>query len=299
MKTCKPVLRVLAVLLAFACIATAADAPKLTFKFSNANVPRALQTFPGSINNAGVTVGQYQDKKGVLHGYILKGKSLTTLDDPNGTKTNAQGIKFNSANKVVGWYTNSSGSQVGFLYDANTKEFTDILGPEGATNSGAEGINDQGWIVGYYTDSSNHFHGFLLKGKKYHSLDVPGATASFAWGINNKGNIVLSWYDSTYPFKGSLYNYKKKTYIPIKGVPGAGPDGSEPFSINNGGDILFTWYDSSGLEHGALLHGGKYYKFGYPKAYQTNAAGINDKNALGGSYQGKINGPWSGFEATY
>jgi len=46
MKTCKPGLRVLAVVLAFACIATAADAPKLTFKFTKADVPKkgALQT---------------------------------------------------------------------------------------------------------------------------------------------------------------------------------------------------------------------------------------------------------------
>ena len=45
MKTCKPGLRVLAIVLAYACIATAADAPKLTFKFTALKgVPKARQT---------------------------------------------------------------------------------------------------------------------------------------------------------------------------------------------------------------------------------------------------------------
>jgi len=36
-------------------------------------------------------------------------------------------------------------------------------------------------------------HGFLLKKKKYKTLDLPGATATVASGINIKGDIVLYW----------------------------------------------------------------------------------------------------------
>ena len=39
MKTCKPIFRALAVVLAVACIAIAADAPKLTFQFKTLGVP--------------------------------------------------------------------------------------------------------------------------------------------------------------------------------------------------------------------------------------------------------------------
>jgi len=297
MKTCKPVLRVLAAVLALAFAATAAEAPKLTFKFAKANVPGALQTFPGASNNASVTAGQYEDSSGKYHGYILKGKKkLTTLDDPNGTNTGGFGI--NSANNVVGSYTNSSGSSVGFLYMSKSGTFTDIPGPAGATSSAANDINDKGWVVGWYTDSSNKEHGFLLQGKKYTTLDVPTATASVANGINNKGTIVLGWLDSSGDYEGALTKNFGKTYTTIN-VTNTGPQGSLAECINNEGDIVFVWYDSSRLEHGALRRDSKYYKFGYPKAVQTYAGCINDKNAIVGGYQDKINGPYSGYKATF
>ncbi len=90
------------VLLFIVAAATAADAPQLKFKFSKSNVPGAMYTNPNGINNAGVTVGQYQDKKGVIHGYILNGKKLTTLDHPNGRNTWAVGLPYNGVAPVVG-----------------------------------------------------------------------------------------------------------------------------------------------------------------------------------------------------
>jgi len=66
MKTRKPVLRVLAGVLAFACIATAANAPKLNFKFTTINVKGSQETDAYGINNAGVIVGDYIDSSGVM-----------------------------------------------------------------------------------------------------------------------------------------------------------------------------------------------------------------------------------------
>jgi len=304
MKTNKLMLWVLGFVLLFTfAAASAADAPKLTFKFTKANVRGALQTEPNGINNKGVIVGGYEDKKSVFHGYILDGKKLTTLDDPNGTDTDALGINYNGSIAVVGVYTNSSGNGVGFLYNAKTKQFTDITGPQGATYSGASEINDQGWIVGWYQDSSGFTHGFLLQGKKYTTLDVPGATYTYAYGISNKGNIDLTWVNSHGSYEGALYNYKTKTYKTIK-VPRVGLDGSEASYINNEDDITFYWYDSSGLVHGALCtecdsKGRTYYKFNYPKAVETYPNGINDSNTFVGWYQTKRYGPYSGFKATY
>ena len=294
MKTSKLMLCVLGIVVVFTiAAATAADAPKRPFKFAKTNVPGALQTFPSSINNAGVTVGQYEDSSGVNHGYILKGKSLTTLDDPNGTNTNAQGINFNGAIKVVGYYTNNSTQQsMGFLYTPKNRRFKDI-GPAGVKSSMAKGISDEGSIVGSYVDSSNREHGFVSHGTKYEILDVPGSLATFADDINDMGDIVLGWVDSSGAYKGALRNSRGE-YTEIN-VPDTGPLGSFPTGINNKGEITFVWYDSSGLEHGAAYG----YKFDYPKAVQTYAGGISDKNALVGSYQDKIGGPWSGYKATF
>jgi len=114
MKNYKSITFMLALVLLFiVAAATAADAPKLTFKFTKNNVPGATQTAPEGINNAGVTVGQYWDSNNIAHGYILNGKKLTTLDDPNGNNTYASGLPYNGAITVVGYYTDSAGAYVG------------------------------------------------------------------------------------------------------------------------------------------------------------------------------------------
>jgi len=292
MGNCKSILCGLGLGLAFAVQATAADAPKLAFKFTANSVPGALQTFPGGVNNKGVTVGQYQDQNSGLHGYILKGKNVITLDDPNGTSTGANNLNPSGAIRVVGAYVNSSGASVGFLYKSG--EYTDIPGPTGAIGTTAAGINDSGAIVGYYADSAGITHGFLLAGETYTTLDVPGAIATYATGINKKGTIVLYWMDSSGVLNSSVYN--GTTYNTIN-VPKA--SGSAALDLNTAGDVTYEWMDPSGAAHGALLHGGKYYKFDFPKAKYTYAGGINDKHTIAGGYEATSEGPFQGFNATY
>lgn len=301
MKTNRLMLYVIA--LALQITATAADAPKLTFKFTKAHLRGALISIPATVNNHGAEVGIYENQKGVFHGYMLIGGKLTNVDDPNGTNTNPQGMQFNSENKSVGYYTNSSGNLMGFLYDAKTKKFSDVPGPESATSSVAEGINDQGWIDGFYTDSSGVTHGFLLQGATYTTLDPPGTVTTYAYGVNNNGDVALTWLNSNFAYEGSLYNYKSKKYTTIN-VPGAGASGSEASFINNEGDVTFWWFDSDGVVQGALCiecgsKSRRFYKFGYPKALATYPNGINDRKGFAGNYQNKANGPTFGFTATF
>lgn len=300
MKNCKSIMCVLGFALACAVAATAADAPKLTFAFSKANVPGAMQTGPSGINNIGVTVGSYVDENSVSHGYILNGKKLTTLDDPKGLpgSTVAENLNPDGAISVVGVYNNSSGNSVGFLY--KNGKYTDIPGPTGAVSSVASGINDNGAIVGDYVDTNGKTHGFLLKGKKYTTLDVPtafGTTA--ASGINKAGWIALWWMDQRGLIESSITKDNGKTYHDID-VPLAAD--SYASDLNSAGDVTYFWVDSAGVGHGALLHAGKYYKVNYPKAIYTYAGGINDQRTLVGGYQTKSkNGhpPLLGFKATY
>jgi uncharacterized membrane protein len=293
MKNCTAIRRLLGCALTFIAAANAADAPPLTIKFNTVNVPGAIQTMPGGVNNAGVIVGQFEDKEKLMHGYILNGKKLTKLDEPNGTGTGANSINFNGVIRVVGSYTNSSGNSEGFLYQNG--KFTDVPGPATAVASFALGINDAGEIVGGYTDSSGAQHGFLLKAKKYATLDVPGAIGlSTASGINNKGIIVLYWLDSQNALDSSLYNGKTYKKIDVPGVPY-----SAAAALNNEGDVSYTWLDLNFVDHGALFHGGKYYKFIYPKSVQTYGGGINDHQVFVGGYQAKDGGPFQGFTASY
>jgi hypothetical protein len=287
MKISKITLCVLGFLLVLATAVVAEDAPPLTFKFSKASVPGAKYTSAGGINNLGMSVGAYVDSAGVGHGYILKGTKVTKLDDPHakaGT-TGASNIQYNGT-AVVGSYMNSAGVSVGFVYKKGI--YGDILGPTGNKGTAANAINDKLAIVGSYADSAGVQHGFLLVNGKYKTLDVPKSFKSFgtvATGINNKGTIVLYYFvNSTGTELGSAMTTNSgKTYTKIN-VPGAGAGGSGSLDLNNEADVCYEWFDSAGLLHGALLHGGKYYKFDFPKAYGTYGGGLNDRSTVAGGY---------------
>src|ERR1022692_1636023 len=168
MKPCKPVLRLI-VILAFACIATAADAPKLTFKFRTINHPNALQTSPYGINNSGVIVGYYINQKNAIHGFLLANGKFTNIDDPKSTY-GTEPINLNSNGTIVGSYLiNSSGNYTAFSYE--NKKFTDVGPTFCMYYNAAAGINDKGEIVGWCNDVSGVTHGWLKKGKKYITLD--------------------------------------------------------------------------------------------------------------------------------
>jgi hypothetical protein len=298
MRKCKLViLSVLGIVLVTTDATNAVDAPKLTFKFTKANVPGAISTYPRGINTAGVMVGQYYDSAGHYHGYILNGKKLTELDDPEGTAgtTSATGLNPTEPISVVGFYTRSSdGFQAGFLY--KKEKYTNIPAPKAYRSLTPRAINDRGAIVGVYNDSNGQAQPFLLEGKKYTTLNIPGAKFGFATGINNAGWIVLEWSDGNGHWQGSLTKDSGKTYKTIN-VPGAAD--SFPGGVNTAGDIIFEWHDSSGVAHCALSQKGKYYKFNYPKAVTSYAIGLNDESTVIGGYQLSTNDPYSGFKATY
>ncbi len=292
MKTYQPTLRVVGLLLAFTAVASASSVPKLSFKFTPFNLPGAVRTIPQGISNSGVVVGHYVDKDGVYHGFMSRGKKLTTIDPPNSTLTFCNGLSLDGAVAIVGVYLDSNNNGKAFLYKNGT--FTDIPGPAGTTDISANGINDAGDIVGDYSHQNTIQHGFLLRGTTYTTLDVPGAKASGATGINNKGNIILSWQDFNGVNQASIYN--GKTYKAIN-VPGATSSFSN--GVNSAGEVVYLWSDSNQVGHGALLHVGKFYKFDYPKRAETWGFGINDRHVIVGFYRFKKTGPGYGYKATY
>jgi hypothetical protein len=89
----------------FVFAATAADAPKLTFKFTTIDVPGSHGTNIAGISNPGAMVGWwYTDQNGDSHGFRLLRGRVTNIDDPKGTNTLCFAI--NKHGVIVGWYTN-------------------------------------------------------------------------------------------------------------------------------------------------------------------------------------------------
>jgi len=280
----KLLLRLTIAFLLFIVAATAANAPKLTFKFQAVKFPGAASTTVYGVNNSEVIVGQYLDQKGVFHGFMLDHGKGKTIDDPKGSDTLCHGI--NSSGAIVGQYTAPSGDNRGFLYQNGT--FTDIA-PDRL--SGASGINDQGDIVGGYAHCQFcQQHGFLWNGHKFKRLDVPGAQWTGAGGINNHKVITIIAPDNNNFYHSYLYRGGKYTEVKVPGADETFVEG-----INNFGDLIFTWEDQQQNNHGALRYNGKFYKFNYQGTY-TYAFGLNDDHLIVGDAATLAGGA---FKATF
>jgi len=110
--------------------------------------------------------------------------NYTTIDDPLGVNTFAQGI---SGNNIVGYYEDSSGNYNGFLYNGST--YTTLNNPLGVNGTFAIGIDGNN-IVGEYVDGSGNANGFLYNGSSYTTLDDPlGVNYTIAEGVSGN-NIV-------------------------------------------------------------------------------------------------------------
>ena len=264
--------------------AFAADpAFKGKFTYKDVNAPGATETDSYAINDNGAITGDYIDGSGVQHGMILKGKNLTTVDNPNCTS----GISFygiNASQGLAGWCNSPS---IAFTY--SNGKFTTIS-PPGAVSTEANGINDKGVVVGSYVDSAGATHGFVLNGKKYTTLDCPNCVNySVAWSINNSGVISVYGLDSTgstytsFTTKNNGKTYKSFAYA------GAGSVGTVIHAVSNKGDIDGTYFDANGLGKGVLLHQGKYYPFQEKNdcgtsPCSTRADGLNGALQIVGRY---------------
>ena len=74
---------------------------------------------------------------------------------------------------------------------------------------------------------------------------------------------------------------------------------SYALDLDNEGDVTYEWLDSAGLVHAALFHAGKYFKYSYPKAYETYGGGLNDKSMTAGGYVPTQGALFQGFNATF
>jgi len=109
------------------------------------------------INDAGDLVGWYIDTDGVEHGFLLSGKTATTIDDPNGT-TNLEGI--NNNGEISGLYTDADGNRHGITYDIKKQKFTELTVP-GSTYVEVWGLNDNGVVAIDGENSDGTFTGYL------------------------------------------------------------------------------------------------------------------------------------------
>jgi probable HAF family extracellular repeat protein len=279
MHICTSILRPLSAALILAALAVAAETQPATIKFKQIAIPGALFTTPTGINNSDVVVGYYVDAGGITHGFVLSGSTVTTIDDPNGTATFCEAISSNGS--IVGEYTQADGNNHGFLYQNGV--FTDIgLGVE----SGAFGVNDQGFIVGGFLKCGLCEQlGFIFDGSTYTTVSPKGATFVSVVGINNHGVMVINVADANTNYHSYIYNGATYTNIDAPGFTD-----TFGFSINNLGDVSMTVQKADGsreISDGAILSQGQYNFFSYRNHPDTltRSYGINDRLQWVGGFE--------------
>lgn len=125
---------------------------------TNFKVPKAKSTNPDSINDRGVIVGSYFDKKNHFFGFVYKNKKFSTIIHPEGVKgTRATGI--NNRGLIVGHYFDRASKGHGFIYTKG--KFINMNVPGAEIETFPQGINDNNQIVGYF-NKSFFGHGFLV-----------------------------------------------------------------------------------------------------------------------------------------
>ena len=262
------------------------------------------------------------------------GLTYTTIAPAGAMLSNADGIT--STGQIVGYYTDSSDNEHGFLYDGTT--FKNIDYP-GANTTISLGVNSSGsQIVGVWNNGGPS-NGYLynVSGASFSTIADPAGTGTRPTGVNNSGTVVGFYNDTTSGHQeGFVYNGTSYTPLNVtlsgatatfaQGINNSGaivgyyesggnqygflyngtaftqldPFGStftRAIGIDSNGDIVGLYRDSSDNLHGYLYSNGTYTSLDYPGASLTGAQGINDSGEIVGYYDNS-NGNQFGFLAS-
>jgi hypothetical protein len=287
-----------ALVLAFLALTAAAEAPTLTFTFTNVTVPGASEVDSYAINNGGEIAGDWVDSAGVQHGLLLAKKTVISPTfkgcETTAGSTSMQFYGINSADTAVGWCLNTSNQDVSFTFSHGKFSKVTI---KGALAVEASGINDSGDISGTYVDSASNQHGFLLKGTTLTTLDAPGVAATYGWSVNNNGVVTVYGQNSASTYV-AFTTKNGKTFTQYT-APQQGSLGTVIHAIANNGSIDGTYYDSSSDVHGWLWNKGTYYTINDPNGTDdTRSDGLNDSLTIVGRYSTTLGGASIGYEAT-
>jgi hypothetical protein len=260
------------------------------YSFVTINFPGAVDTFAQAVNNAGQTVGSFNDAVNVSHGFVRDSAgTFASFDFPGARSTFAADI--NAAGQVVGTYTDSANATHSYLRSSGA--YSTLTYP-GAFATAATGIDTAGQVVGYYLDSARNGHGFILSGGAYATIDGPGAASNFPAGINAGGQIVGNYLDAS----SSSVGYVRSTggtFAPIA-FPGAAGE-TDPVGVNALG-VITGFYDDGTDFVGFILRDGAYSAFPQAVGFsETIPNKVNDLDQIAGTYT-SADGAIHGFLGT-
>jgi hypothetical protein len=235
--------------------------------YASENFPGSVQTQVTGLNDRGDTVGFWSstDTASMVNDnfgfYRLHGRKFHAVQFPTGDNASPpvdQLLGINDHDIAVGFYTNGQGSNRGYTYNINTRQFSRVLVPGYPTGTAgpsltAAAINNQGDVAGFYVDRNGTTDAFLARRHgRFLTLDYPGATATQAFGVNDRGEVVGAYTDGT----GSAAAMHGFTWTPGGGfVSVDDPHGVGTTTINgvnDAGDLVGFYVDAAGNTDGLL-----------------------------------------------
>ncbi len=167
---------------------------------STYDVPDSLTFGFYGLNNAGQTVGFYQDANEVSHGVIVQDGVLTQFDFPGAAETELFGIS--ESGLLIGDIFDADGAIHGFV---GSEQF-DV---PGAVITYADDMNAAGTLVGSYVDTNGVYHGYMRHADgNFTTFGFPGMLSNleylFVNAINDAGVIV---------FRAKEFDSLERTYV--------------------------------------------------------------------------------------
>jgi len=235
--------------------------------YASENFPGSTQTQVTGLNDRGDTVGFWSSMNTASLAnnnfgfYKLNGGGFHTVKFPTGDNANPpvnQLLGINNHDVAVGFYANGGGSNRGYTYNINTKQFTRVQVPGYPTGTAgpsttAAAINNNGDVAGFYTDKKGNTDAFLaVNHGRFRTLDYPGASATQAFGVNDHDEVVGVYTDGS----GSAATMHGFTWTPNGGFASVNdPHGAGTTTINgvnNAGDLVGFYVDGAGNTDGFL-----------------------------------------------
>lgn len=224
--------------------------------YRNENFPGSKQTQVTGLDNAGVTVGFWADKKGDNFGfYAVNGHHFRTVDFP--TTNNAkprvdQLLGVNDQGVAVGFYTDSKGNNHGYTYSIRHNAFRRVRIP-GASSVTAAAINNLGDVAGFDVNSGGTTEAFLQRSDGHLvRLSYPGATMTQALGVND-GDEVVGAYTLGSGNGATTHGFIWSPGFGFENVDDPNEIGSTTVNgVNDRGQLVGFYTDSAGNTDGML-----------------------------------------------
>jgi uncharacterized membrane protein len=146
--------------------------------------------------------------------------------------------------------------------------------------SAAGGPNDAGTTFGGYADASGVQHGFVIRGRRFETVDFRGHLNSNVDAVDTCGTILGVYWDADGAYHGILSRYGNEVPFDVNGARD-----TYPLGMNDKGDSVGFWDVDPAATHGYLRRAnGEVSSIDVPGAKSTVAFAVTEHGQVAGYF---------------